>query len=207
MTAAVDIWSSPTTIFAGGIHQLPAALGPRPALLIADAGLTDAIAATTAVVPEAAVVRVSLDRGADEIAAVVRDAVAAHGSAVPVALALTSTEMDISRVVGLAFAVAASTFCPLLVLGIWWRGLTSVGAATGLLVGGLSSLSAMALSVVTGGRSSQLSWLLGQPAALTVPLAFATMVAVSLATRNRTAPGVDAVLARFHLPAGPAERR
>lgn len=128
-------------------------------------------------------------------------------SAVPVAVALTLTEMDISRVVGLAFAVAASTFCPLLVLGIWWRGLTSIGAATGLLVGGLSSLSAMALSVVTGGRSSQLSWLLGQPAALTVPLAFATMVAVSLATRNRTAPGVDAVLARFHLPAGPAERR
>ena len=38
--------------------------------------------------------------------------------------------------VGLAFAVAASTFCPLLVLGIWWRGLTAVGALAGLLVGG-----------------------------------------------------------------------
>ena len=30
--------------------------------------------------------------------------------------------------VGLAFAVAASTLCPLLVLGIWWRGLTAAGA-------------------------------------------------------------------------------
>lgn len=101
MTAAVDIWSSPTTIFAGGIRQLPAALGSRPALLIADAGLTDAIAATTAVVPEAAVVRVSLDRGADEIAAVVRDAVAAHGSAVPVALGGGSI-MDVVRLAALA---------------------------------------------------------------------------------------------------------
>ena len=35
--------------------------------------------------------------------------------------------MDVSRVVGLAFAVAASSFCPLLVLGIWWRGLTDIG--------------------------------------------------------------------------------
>ena len=34
------------------------------------------------------------------------------------------TRLDLSQVVGLAFAVAASTFCPLLVLGIWWRGLT-----------------------------------------------------------------------------------
>ena len=35
---------------------------------------------------------------------------------------------ELSRGVGLAFAVAASTLCPLLVLGIWWRGLTAVGA-------------------------------------------------------------------------------
>ena len=44
--------------------------------------------------------------------------------------------LDVSLVVGLAFAVAASSFCPLLVLGIWWRGLTDVGAAAGVLVGG-----------------------------------------------------------------------
>jgi len=35
----------------------------------------------------------------------------------------------------LAFAVAASTFCPLLVLGIWWRRLTDVGALAGMLLG------------------------------------------------------------------------
>ena len=39
----------------------------------------------------------------------------------PAALSLIATPRDIADTVGLAFAVAASTFCPLLVLGIWWR--------------------------------------------------------------------------------------
>ena len=42
-------------------------------------------------------------------------------------------DLSVARAVGLAFAVAASTFCPLLVLGIWWRGLTPAGAVAGLL--------------------------------------------------------------------------
>ena len=50
--------------------------------------------------------------------------------------------------VGLAFAVAASTFCPLLVLGIWWRGLTDVGAAAGMLVGGGAAVGAVLLTVL-----------------------------------------------------------
>ncbi|MDN5932161.1 MAG: cation acetate symporter, partial [Pseudonocardia sp.] len=45
--------------------------------------------------------------------------------AVPLALALGVTRLDFSEAVALVFAVAASTFCPLLVLGIWWRGLTA----------------------------------------------------------------------------------
>ncbi len=119
---------------------------------------------------------------------------------VPVGLALATTTLDISRVVGMAFAVAASTFCPLLVLGIWWRGMTTAGAAAGLVVGGGTSLLAVIAAIVTASDPPRISWLLAQPAAVTVPLAFATMVVVSLATRHRLAPGVDAVLARFHLP-------
>ena len=40
--------------------------------------------------------------------------------------------------------MAASTFCPLLVLGIWWRGLTAAGAVAGLLTGGAGSVAAVA---------------------------------------------------------------
>jgi len=121
---------------------------------------------------------------------------------VPIGLALATTTLDISQVVGMAFAVAASTFCPLLVLGIWWRGLTVVGAAAGLVLGGGISLLAVVASVVTRAHPPGIGWLLAQPAAITVPVAFATMVVVSLLTRSRVAPGVDAVLARFHLPIG-----
>ena len=51
---------------------------------------------------------------------------------VPLLVALALPNVGVARAVGLAFAVAASTFCPLLVLGIWWRRLTDVGAMAGL---------------------------------------------------------------------------
>ena len=101
----------------------------------------------------------------------------------------------------MAFAVAASTFCPLLVLGIWWRGLTTAGAVAGLIVGGGLSLGALTFSVafpdvVPGVFGS----LLGQPAVVSVPAAFATMIVVSLLTRSSVTPRADAVLAQLHLP-------
>ena len=43
---------------------------------------------------------------------------------VPFLLALVAGRVDLAQTVTLAFAVAASTFCPLLVLGIWWPRLT-----------------------------------------------------------------------------------
>ena len=55
---------------------------------------------------------------------------------VPLLLAVAAEGVGVAHAVGLAFAVAASTFCPLLVLGIWWRRLTAAGAIAGLLVGG-----------------------------------------------------------------------
>ena len=55
---------------------------------------------------------------------------------VPFLLALVTRDVAVATVVGLAFAMAAATFSPLLVLGIWWRGLTDVGAIAGMVVGG-----------------------------------------------------------------------
>ena len=51
---------------------------------------------------------------------------------VPLRPRVLAPDLSVARAVGLAFAVAASTFCPLLVLGIWWRGLTPAGAVAGL---------------------------------------------------------------------------
>lgn len=126
--------------------------------------------------------------------------------AVPLALSLGVVSLDLSRTVGLVFAVAASTLCPLLVLGIWWRKLTAAGAATGLLLGGLLSLVAASISVVTPVSDSTLGgWaaaILGYPAAVSVPVAFAAMIAVSLATGRTVPADVSRIFARLHLPEG-----
>jgi Na+(H+)/acetate symporter ActP len=119
----------------------------------------------------------------------------------PLVMATTTTGLPVADAIGLAFAVAASSFCPLLVLGIWWRGLTDLGALAGLAAGG--GLAAVAV-VVTSVRGPGHGWpaaLLEQPAAWTVPVAFAVMVGVSLLTRKRLSPAaVDRVMLRMHLP-------
>ena len=83
---------------------------------------------------------------------------------VPLLIALPTTSVDISRVVGMAFAVAASTFCPLLVLGIWWRGLTTAGALAGLIVGGAVSLGALVTWVAFPAVSDRLAGVAARPA-------------------------------------------
>ncbi|WP_069167080.1 sodium/solute symporter [Nocardia altamirensis] len=123
---------------------------------------------------------------------------------VPLALSLTVASLDLSRTVGLAFSVAASTLCPLLVLGIWWRGLTATGAAAGLIAGGLVSGGATVVSV-TGGISDAVAggWpaaLLGYPAAISVPLAFAAMVVISKLTTGPSARRVGRIFVRMHAP-------
>jgi Na+(H+)/acetate symporter ActP len=119
---------------------------------------------------------------------------------VPMLLALYVSGLDVSQVVGLAFAVAASSFCPLLVLGIWWRGLTDVGTAAGILVGGGAAIGAVLLTVVGPELTGWPAVLLAQPAAWTVPLAFTVMITVSWATRRRTPADVAATMLRLHAP-------
>ena len=125
---------------------------------------------------------------------------AAVAGVVPILLAVNIAGLDVSQVVGLAFAVAASSFCPLLVLGIWWRGLTDVGAAAGVLAGGGASAAAVLVTVLGPPMEGWTATLVGQPAAWTVPLAFAVMVTVSIATRRRIPPGVASTMLRLHAP-------
>jgi Na+(H+)/acetate symporter ActP len=126
------------------------------------------------------------------------------GGLVPIPLALAASSLELSRNVGLVFAVAASTLCPLLVLGIWWRGLTAAGAICGLIVGGALSGSAAALAV-TGAVSDDIlgGWvaaLVGYPAALTVPIAFLAMVVGSRLTPSSAPGDVARIFARMHVP-------
>ncbi|MEV7429789.1 MULTISPECIES: cation acetate symporter [unclassified Nocardioides] len=119
---------------------------------------------------------------------------------VPMLMALAAPHVGVARAVGLAFAVAASTFCPLLLLGIWWRRLTDAGAVAGLAVGGLGSGAAVLLTLTTAAPAGWPSVLLEQPAAWSVPLAVATMVGVSLATRSRVPAHTGRFMVRLHTP-------
>ena len=143
--------------------------------------------------------------------------------AVPALLSFATLRTSLADTVGLAFAVAASTFCPLLVLGIWWRGLTKAGAVAGLVTGGLLASGAVLWTIVFGAKFTDaatsvgsspglLGALLAQPAAWSVPTAFAVMVGVSLATRRSVPASVGRTMVRLHTPEklvldrGPARR-
>jgi cation/acetate symporter len=128
-------------------------------------------------------------------------AAALAGVVAPVALAVAARELDISVLVGWAFALAASTFCPLLLLGIWWEGLTARGAACGLVAGAGVATAAIFTGLAVDGAHPTVEALLTQPAVISVPVAFAVMTLVSLRDRagRRTA---DAELLAMHAPEG-----
>ena len=122
---------------------------------------------------------------------------------VPLGLALLTSSQALAGSVGMVFAFTASTLCPLLVLGIWWRGLTSPGAVAGMVTGAVLCGSAMVAGGVlaAAGRGAP-AWL-EQPAAWTVPAAFAVTVAVSLLRPGLAPAGAAKILARLHTPERP----
>jgi cation/acetate symporter len=103
-----------------------------------------------------------------------------------IVLGLLFRTQNVAYMVGLAFAVAASANFPVLLLAIYWRGLTTAGA----LAGGVTGLvSAVLLTIIGPGIWVKV---LGHtapifpydPAAIvTVPLAFAVTIAVSRRSR------------------------
>ncbi len=125
---------------------------------------------------------------------------AALSLVVPLALALAVTRLDFALTVPLVFAVAASTFCPLLVLGIWWRGLTAAGAIAGVVVGGGLSCVTVAISLFAVLPEGWVGVLLYRPAAATVPAAFLAMIVVSRLTRSTIPHDVDRSLLILHAP-------
>jgi cation/acetate symporter len=123
------------------------------------------------------------------------------GMVVPAALALSARGLDISVLVGWAFALAASTFCPLFLLGIWWRGLTARGAVTGMAVGGVLASMGIFTTLAAGPIDGVPGALLAQPAAVSVPLAFLTMAGVSLTDPERPR-NTEATMLALHAPEG-----
>lgn len=186
----------PSRIFEGTLAELLTALiaaGAFAAFLSTSMGL---------VVSVAGVLSQDVLRRSTQVGHGVRafrlSTLAAVGAAL--GLSFLAARVPVAHAVELAFAVAASTFCPLLVLGIWWRGLTAIGAIAGLVVGGTLSMSAVVLTMLGVTAEGPLGAVLNQPAAITVPMAFATTMVVSVLSRGRLPEHVAQTMVRLHAP-------
>jgi cation/acetate symporter len=107
---------------------------------------------------------------------VARIAAAVIGAAT-IAIAVIGGEgLNVSFMVGLAFAVAASANFPALLLSLTWRRFNTTGAVTGVLVGTFSSIF---LVIVSPGvwpgpdaEGSPIGWDLANPGIVSIPLGF-----------------------------------
>jgi cation/acetate symporter len=107
-----------------------------------------------------------------------------------VALGIIFRGQNVTFLVGLAFGVAASSNFPVLILSMYWRSLTSLGALVGGTVGLVSAVALVIMSpsvwVQVLGNAHPL-FPYDQPAIFSMPLAFIVIVVVSMLDRSRQA--------------------
>jgi len=130
---------------------------------------------------------------------------------VSVLLGMQVEQLEINFMVGQAFAIAASSYFPLLFLSAWWRGMTMKGAATGMLVGGMLAVAAISMTsfndvmkvvdLATFWKSYPLLRILcEQPAIWATPLALVLMVLVSKLTRSEIPSDIRMKMLVLHAP-------
>jgi cation/acetate symporter len=104
-----------------------------------------------------------------------------------VALGITFKGQNVAFMVGLAFAIAASANFPALVLAIFWRGYTTAGAVTSMVLGTVTTLGLIWLSptIQVDVLKHAAAWFpLKNPALVTMPLSFVAGIVVSLLARR-----------------------
>lgn len=134
------------------------------------------------------------------------------GGACAILLGFLVENFEINKLVGWAFAIAATSYFPLLFLSTWWRRITMKGAATGMLVGGTLSLIAIASTMF----ADQAAWAAGlktwfaqhplartlaeQPAIWALPLAIMLMLVISKLTQRTVPSDIRMKMLVLHAP-------
>jgi len=134
------------------------------------------------------------------------------GGACAILLGFLVESFEINKLVGWAFAIAATSYFPLLFLSTWWRNITMKGAATGMLIGGTLSLIAIASTMF----ADQAKWAAGlkawyaqhplertlaeQPAIWGLPLAIGLMFIISKLTRRAIPSDIRMKMLVLHAP-------
>ena len=97
--------------------------------------------------------------------------------------------VNVSFLVGLAFAVAASANLPAIIMLLFWKRTTSKGIAASIVVGIVTSLTIILLSPSTfqvyGFPAASAPITLNNPGIISIPLSFITLVIVSLLTKKK----------------------
>jgi len=100
--------------------------------------------------------------------------------------------MNVSYLVGWAFAVAASANLPAIIMLLFWRKTTAQGISASIVVGMVAALGIILMSPemykeLYGLDPKTALFALNSPTIVSVPLSFATLVVVSLATQRKRA--------------------
>jgi len=134
------------------------------------------------------------------------------GGVCAILLGFLVEHFEINKLVGWAFAIAATSYFPLLFLSTWWRKITMKGAATGMLVGGTLSLAAIASTMFAdqaGWAAGLKAWfarhplertLAEQPAIWALPLAIILMLIISKLTQRSVPSDIRMKMLVLHAP-------
>jgi SSS family transporter len=140
---------------------------------------------------------------------IVGRAAGAGAAAIAILLALGAKDLNIANVANIAFAIAASTTMPTLLLTIYWRNFNQVGAVSAM-VGGLTvALVLVLLGPDVMGKENAI-WPLAIPAIVSVPAGFLFAYVGTRLGRGRvgsTGMPYDEFERRAFPPAGAAKQR
>ena len=108
---------------------------------------------------------------------------------IAILLGIAFKGMNVSFLVGLAFAVAASANLPAIMMMLFWKRATAQGITASIIVGVVSSLTLIALSPDLfkqyGLDPTTAPIPFSNPGLITIPLSFLTLIVVSLLTPRR----------------------
>jgi cation/acetate symporter len=108
---------------------------------------------------------------------------------IAIVLGIVFKGMNVSFLVGLAFAVAASANLPAIIMLLFWKKTTARGIAASIIVGILSALGMIAFSpelyTLYGMNPLDAPIPFNNPGIISIPLSFITLVVVSLLTQKK----------------------
>ena len=115
---------------------------------------------------------------------------------IAIVLGILFKELNVSYLVGWAFSIAASANLPALVMLLFWKRTTKEGIIASVVMGAVSSLGWILLSSDTyakvyGWDPADAIAPFSQPGIVTIPLAFLTLILVSLCTQPK--PSTESV--------------